>query len=98
MANESNEEMSLGQLLEKKSIELENPDANLISGDEAGMNDIRQPVDRAGNEVENGPGVDIEDPNLSATMAEAGAEDRKDELGMRDEDEMKLDDPEQEDE
>ncbi len=46
-----------------------------------------------GDEIENGPDVDPEDPNLSAVMAEAGAEDRKDELGMKDEQEKFLDDP-----
>lgn len=49
--------------------------------------------DPTGNEVENGPDVDPNDPNLSATLAEAGAEERKDEMGMTDIEEF-LDDPE----
>jgi hypothetical protein len=53
--------------------------------------------DPAGNETENGPDVDPNDPNLSAALTEAGAEDRKDELGMTDIEEF-LDDPEAEDE
>jgi hypothetical protein len=50
--------------------------------------------DPTGNEVENGPDVDPNDPNLSATFAEAGAEDRKQAMGMRDTEPF-LDDPEQ---
>ena len=50
--------------------------------------------DPTGNEVENGPDVDPNDPNLSATFAEAGAEDRKETMGMLDEEEEFLDDPE----
>ena len=53
--------------------------------------------DPTGNEVENGPDVDPNDPNLSATFAEAGAEERKASLGMRDEEKF-LDDPEAEEE
>lgn len=49
--------------------------------------------DPTGNEVENGPEVDPNDPNLSATLAEAGAEERKDDLGMTDIEDF-LDDPE----
>ena len=53
--------------------------------------------DPAGNETENGPDVDPNDPNLSATLTEAGVDERKDELGMTDIEEF-LDDPENEDE
>jgi hypothetical protein len=38
--------------------------------------------DRSGNEVENGPDVDPDDPNLSATFTEAGIEERADDLGL----------------
>ena len=54
--------------------------------------------DPTGNEVENGPEVDPNDPNLSATFAEAGAEERKDAMGMHGSDEFLLDDPETADE
>jgi hypothetical protein len=54
--------------------------------------------DPTGNEVENGPEVDPNDPNLSATFAEAGAEERQDSIGMLDAEEFALDDPEAEEE
>ena len=65
-----------------------------------GMNkrDKRLPIDHAGNEVENGPAVDPDDPNLSEVMTEAGAQEDRASLGMRGEDEMMLDDPEEEEE
>ncbi len=51
--------------------------------------------DPTGNEVENGPQVDPADPNLSAVMAEAGAQEDQASLGMAGDDErMQLDDPE----
>src|SRR5215217_3671052 len=53
--------------------------------------------DPTGNEVENGPDVDPNDPNLSATLAEAGAEERKNELGMTDIEPF-LDDPDADEE
>jgi len=59
------------------------------------MNDTPDPRDSAGD-LENGPDVDSEDPNLSAVMAEAGAEDRMEGVGMRDENEMRLDEEEAE--
>jgi hypothetical protein len=65
-------------------------------GDPAGDSDNE--VDPTGRAWEQGPGVDVDDPNLSQTAAEAGAEDRLRDLGKLDEsgdpDEMRLDDPE----
>src|SRR6187402_3244919 len=58
----------------------------------------RQPIDHAGNEVENGPEIDPDDPNLSEIMTEAGAQEDRGIFGMRDEDEMVLGDPEEEEE
>ncbi len=48
------------------------------------------------HEIENGPQVDPADPNLSAVMAEAGAQEDQASLGMRDDDDgrMRLEDPE----
>ena len=55
--------------------------------------------DPTGNEVENGPEVDPNDPNLSATFAEGGAEQHDDATqAMRDKEEFSLDDPETADE
>jgi hypothetical protein len=53
--------------------------------------------DPTGNETENGPDVDPNDPNLSATLTEAGVEERKDAMGMTDIEDF-LDDPEAEEE
>lgn len=53
--------------------------------------------DPTGNETENGPQVDPADPNLSAVMAEAGAQEDQASLGMGDDaedDRMRLEDPE----
>jgi hypothetical protein len=66
-------------------------------GGRAQWDSANETGDPAGNEVENGPEVDPNDPNLSATLAEAGAEERKDALGMTDIEPF-LDDPEAEDE
>jgi hypothetical protein len=67
-------------------------------GLDADRTDIPEPVDPTGSEWENGPGVDVSDPNLSQLMAEADTEDGKDALGRtdgaRDPEEMRLDDPE----
>lgn len=67
-----------------------------LSAPNADRNDIPDPMDPTGNEVENGPQVDPSDPNLSATLAETGAQEDRDSLGMRDEDAMRLEDPEKE--
>lgn len=51
--------------------------------------------DPTGNEIENGPQVAPADPNLSAVMAEAGAQEDQASLGMpEDDDRLQLDDPE----
>lgn len=51
--------------------------------------------DPTGNEIENGPQVDPTDPNLSAVMAEAGAQEDQASLGMQENDgRMQLEDPE----
>jgi hypothetical protein len=64
-------------------------------GGRAQWDSANETGDPTGNEVENGPEVDPNDPNLSATLAEAGAEERKDALGMTDIEPF-LDDPEAE--
>lgn len=66
-------------------------------GGRAQWDSANETGDPTGNEVENGPEVDPNDPNLSATLAEAGAEERKDALGMTDIEDF-LDDPEAEEE
>ena len=85
---ESEEEKTLAQLLDEKSIEPDLPEGESLV-DTAKPNDKTQ--DKIGNELENGPYIDPDDPNLSASITEVGAENRKRELGMRDEDEMLLD-------
>ena len=54
--------------------------------------------DPTGNEVENGPDVDPNDPNLSATFAEAGASEQSGARGLQAGEEFALDDPEKADE
>ena len=75
-------------MLDEKSIERELPEVDPPSG-AVKPNDMTK--DKIGNETENGPDVDPDDPNLSASITEARAENRKRELGMKDEDEMRLD-------
>ncbi len=69
-----------------------------LSGREpdADRNDSPDPMDPTGNEVENGPEVDPSDPNLSAALAETGAQEDRASLGKREEGMMELDDPEEE--
>ena len=77
----------------------EEPTAEESNDEEMLQEEPRQgePTDTAGSEFENGPEVDFNDPNLSAAFAEAGAEDRKNALGMVDTEPF-LDDPESIDE
>jgi hypothetical protein len=67
-----------------------------ISG-RASWESANETGDPTGNETENGPDVDPNDPNLSATLTEAGVEERKDLMGMTDIEPF-LDDPENMDE
>lgn len=97
---------SLGEVLEERREDLLNPLGRRLEDDEdaglrgrdADRHDIPDPVDPTGSEWENGPGVDVDDPNLSQVMAEAGAEERREDLGELDEvtgrDRLRLDDPE----
>jgi hypothetical protein len=97
---------SLGEVLEERRDDLLNPLGRQLDDDEeagvrgrnADRHDMPDPVDPTGAEWENGPGVDVDDPNLSQVMAEAGAEERREDLGELDEttgrDRLRLDDPE----
>ena len=80
------------EIMDAEDLE-EKMDALAEHPENVGLNDAPRQRGTAGEELENGPDVDSEDPNLSAMMAEAGAEDRLNGLGMRDENEMRLEDP-----
>lgn len=97
---------TLGEVLEERRDDLLNPLGRRLEDDEevalrgrdADRHDLPDPVDPTGSEWENGPGVDVDDPNLSQVMAEAGAEERREDLGELDEatgrDRLRLDNPE----
>ena len=93
---EPEEDRSFARQLEEKSLEIPHADVDPLSSVQAGPTDISKHVDRSGNEVENGPDIDPDDPNLSEAAAEAGAQNRKSELGLEDEDEMRLGNPDSE--
>lgn len=101
----------MGDVLDERSGDVVNPlgarlgdepEGASLRGRDANRTDMPDPVDPTGSEWENGPGVDVDDPNLSQVMAEAGAEERREDLGRLDEtgesDRLRLDDPEVEDE
>jgi len=87
------EEHSLGELLDQKSIELDKTGAGPNPPRDADQTDMPDPKDPA-YEKEKGREVDPSDPNLSSALAEDGAQERKNSLGMADEDETRLANPE----
>jgi hypothetical protein len=73
-------------------------DADMERNGNGNGNGHRPAIDPTGNEVENGPEVDPSDPNLSAALVDADGGDMNEALGLRGEDTMELDDPEEMDE
>ncbi|HEX2612121.1 MAG TPA: hypothetical protein VHO02_00815 [Fibrobacteria bacterium] len=91
---------SMGDVWEERGVERDIPEEIAERrGEGADRTDQQDPIDPTGAEWENGPGVDVDDPNLSQLMAEGQVGDGKDALGRtdgaRDPEEMQLDDPEE---